>query len=108
MEEDTNGSSDGDAFLVILIRWAFRLSVVGIAAYFIFGDFFERRQEKFVAMSINEARARCDDNETCLVNVETNGRDCVLNNYHMERASRRTKKYVLDEDEFYACLESSK
>lgn len=108
MDENEDSSPKGGSCLVTLIRWGFRLSIVAIAAYFLFGDFFEKREEKFITQSISAARANCNNDEACLTNVDANGESCVLSHYHMERASKRAKRYVLDEEDFYACLDSFK
>lgn len=90
-----------------LIGWTIKIAIGLVILYFVWG-YLDKRQEEFIQTSINSAVSKCGNDQACIKNAKENDRKCVKNNYHQEQVSKKVKKSVLEEEGFYACLESFK
>lgn len=104
-EEENNPTKK--SFVSKILGWIIKI-IIFIALFYFILMYFEGRQEEFITTSIEQAKIKCNNDKSCLNNIKLNGRKCVQDNHHQERISKRAKKSALDEEAFYACLDSFK
>ena|SRR5690606_26649075 len=93
------------SFLRKLIGWIIKLAIIGGVAYYIVGLRAEK-EDKFIESVAAAAVQRCGGDVACIDNLKENFASCLSANYETRRSGKYNRKYILDEEGFYGCLDS--
>jgi hypothetical protein len=87
-----------------LISWVIQLAIIGIVGYYVVGLKSEQK-DKFVEGVAAAAMQKCDRDTACIENLKANFSSCLSSNHETQKSGKFNRKYILDEEGFYGCLE---